>query len=243
VVGFPIAYRTVRAVSSSLNQVMLGARVRLKPGYHELRRLLTSALLERRLGIETARWTPLTELGLAHPERVSYEPSAWSTLRRILPPASVTHDDVFLDFGSGMGRVVFQAARYPFRRVIGVELAEQLHEVARANIEGNRDRLLCSEVELVCADALDYQVPDDVTVAYFYNPFRGATFAGVMDNLLASVDRQPRSLRVIYRTPEEHAYLLATGRFRVLRALKGRRPGREWSRTSSTILYEVLPSS
>jgi tRNA G46 methylase TrmB len=40
-----------------------------------------------------------------------------------LPESEVGHDDVLLDVGSGMGRIVYQAAcSYPLRRVVGVDL-------------------------------------------------------------------------------------------------------------------------
>lgn len=125
------------------------------------------------------------------------------SLRRILPPREVTDHDVFVDFGSGMGRVVLQAARYPFRKVIGVEVSETLHSIARENIDRNRQRLRCPDTELVHADALDYELPDDVTVAFLYNPFRGEIFATVIERLLQSVERNPRPLRIIYVNPIE----------------------------------------
>ena len=199
-------------------------------------------LLERRHGIETAGRVELEELGLAGKDRVYYKPTEWLTLPRILPRREVTESDVFVDFGSGLGRVVFQAANYPFRRVVGVELSEQLNEVAKRNIERNRDRLRCSDVELISTDVLDYGIPADVTVAFFANPFRGETFATVIDRLVASVDRHPRRLRIIYRNPVEHEVLMSTGRVRPLRRLRGFRPTRDWSRSNSTRMYELLPA-
>ena len=93
-------------------------------------------LVERRYGIRTSGVIELDELGIAAPDRVRYKPAPWLTLRRALPRGSVGADDVFVDFGSGMGRVVFQAAmRYPIKRVTGVELSARLHEVARTNID------------------------------------------------------------------------------------------------------------
>jgi hypothetical protein len=160
-------------------------------------------------------------------------------LRRVLPRREVGADDVFIDIGSGMGRVVFQAAGYPFKRVIGVELSEELNRVARANIENNRDRLFCRDVELVTADATDYRLPDDVTVAYFANPFTGDIFRTVIEQLLESLDRRPRRLRLIYRNPVEHDYLMSTGRFRPVRRLRGWRPTEEWSVSNSTRMYEA----
>src|SRR5215469_11495850 len=36
----------------------------------------------------------------------------------------------FIDIGSGKGRMLFVAAEYPFEKVIGVEFAVDLHEIA-----------------------------------------------------------------------------------------------------------------
>jgi SAM-dependent methyltransferase len=198
-------------------------------------------LVDRLYGIRTVGEVELAELGLDATDRSRYKASEWTTLRRILPRREVDPADVFVDFGSGLGRVVFQAARYRFHRVIGVELSEELNRVARQNVERNRHRLRCADVELVTADAVEYEIPDDVTVAYFANPFTGWVFTSVVGHLLDSVDRAPRRLRLIYRNPVEHDALLATGRFRVVRRLRGWRPGREWSRSNSTRMYEAVP--
>jgi Histone methylation protein DOT1 len=53
-------------------------------------------------------------VGLDQPERMLYAPSSWLFLPRALRSLDVDSDDVFVDFGSGKGRVVFQAARHPF---------------------------------------------------------------------------------------------------------------------------------
>ncbi len=198
-------------------------------------------LVEWRHGIRTSGIVPLDELGIAGPDRVNYKPAPWLALRRALPRRSVTPDDVFADLGSGMGRVVFQAARwYPFRRVIGVELSARLHRVAQANIARNRGRLRCPDVRLVNADVLDYPVPADLTVVFLDNPFTGDLFAAVLDRLLASVDRAPRPLTIVYFNPVEHERLLATGRIRLVRRVRGLRPGQEWARSNSTHVYAVL---
>jgi Histone methylation protein DOT1 len=213
----------------------------VKPSYVLVRDSMNTAL-ERRHGIETRGVIGLEQLGLAGPDRRQYMPAEWTMLPRILPRREVGPEDVFIDFGSGLGRVVYQAAlRYPIKRVIGVELSEELNEIARRNIERNHARLRCPDVRLVTADALDYEIPDDVTVAFFFNPFIGATFAGVIDRLLDTLDARPRRLRLIYRNPVEDAYLRGTARFRPVRRLRGLRPDAEWSRSKSTVMYEALP--
>ncbi len=210
----------------------------LKPAYIRVRDFVNE-YLDRRHHISTSGTIQLKELGVDGAERSRYQASEWMVLRRALPRGEVDSDDVFIDYGSGMGRVVFQAARYPFKRVIGVELSTDLHKVAKENIERNRALLVCQDVELILADATEYPMPDDVTVAYFANPFTGSIFSTVIEGLLASLDRRPRRLRLIYRNPVEHEYLMSTGRFRPVRRLRGLRPSKEWSDSNSTRMYEV----
>jgi hypothetical protein len=72
-----------------------------------------------------------------------------------------------------------------------------------------------------------------------HNPFRGQVFEQAVAELLASLDRNPRRIRVIYRVPMEEQQLLATGRARLVQSFVGLRPGREWSRKMGTRVYEL----
>jgi predicted RNA methylase len=214
---------------------------RIRLPYLWIRETLTNFLFDRRFGTRTSGVVELAELGLASEERVEYKPSGLLFLRRILPPREVNERDVFLDYGAGMGRVILQAAQYPFRRVIGVELSEQLAQTARENIERNAERLRCKDVTVVCSDAVEYEPPDDVTVVYLYNPFTGSIFARVLTKLIESVDRAPRMVRIIYANPVEEAALLETGRVRHARTARGMRPTPEWSLSNSTRMYLLEP--
>jgi SAM-dependent methyltransferase len=203
-----------------------------------------SVTMERLRGLHTSQVVQLATVGLAHPERVDYHPSGWLSLRALLRRSEVGPDDVFADIGAGKGRVVYQAARrYGLKRVIGVELSPELAGQARANLKRHRRRLRCHDVEIVTSDALAWEVPDDLTIAYMFRPFTGATFRGVVHNLIASYDRSPRRLRILYVKPEDHASLMDTGRIReippptgLIPRLQGYDP--DWAR-----LYEVTPRS
>jgi predicted RNA methylase len=208
-------------------------------GYLWARSVASRTFFDGPLGVDTTSEVALSALGLEDAERVDYEPSGWLGVRRALARLEVRRDDVFLDLGSGKGRVVLQAAQRPFRRVIGVELAGALHDIARQNVGKARPRLCCREVELVHADVTDYRVPDDVTVVYMCNPFRGGTFDAATQALIDSVDRAPRTVRLIYQVPTEHDRLLATGRFRLTRTARGRRPTRAWSHHAALHEYEL----
>lgn len=235
-------FRSAQSVDSDMEPEALAtaARARARGGYLTLRRTLSSALVDTRRGIDTSREVDLAQLGVAGPGRVRYEPSGWRDLARALKPQDVEPDDVFIDLGAGKGRIVLAAARYPFRRVMGVELAPALAEVARRNIEASRPRLQCQNVTIETGDLATFTLPDDVTVAYNYNAVRGDVFEAVMRELIASYDRRPRRLRLIYRTALEHDRLIATGRFRMVKMVPGRRPGRKWSEKMATRVYEMV---
>jgi SAM-dependent methyltransferase len=211
------------------------------------RLLLTRLILERRYDAPpefTSQLQP-EQLGLSmdlwDDDRRMYIPSPHGLLARILRPRDVSPEDVFIDFGCGTGRVVLEAARrYPFRRVIGVDFVPRLTDIARETVDRNRDRLRCRDVELVTQDVFDYEVPDDATVAYLFDPFRGRVFDTVIAKLIASVDRNPRRLRLIYVLPREIRRLEATGRVRLVR--HGRRMVRRWLRADYLALYEILPA-
>ncbi|HEV3362880.1 MAG TPA: methyltransferase domain-containing protein [Acidimicrobiia bacterium] len=216
-------------------------RAALGPAFAVSRREV-ARFLDQRLGMQTEGEVELDDLGVAGADRGRYQPARWLTLVRILPRAGVGPDDVFIDFGSGKGRVVCQAARrYACRRVIGVELSADLNAVARANVDRQRHHFRCRDVELVTSDVLDYAIPDDVTIAFFNNPFTGAVFASVIDRLIASVDARPRPLRVIYAHRSEEPYLLGTGRFVAVRTARGLRPGRRWSDETAVRMYRCIP--
>jgi SAM-dependent methyltransferase len=172
-------------------------------------------------GLETSRTE--VELDHFHPDRVTYEASGWLDLRRALRKRAIRPTDVFLDFGSGKGRVVYQAARYPFARVIGVEISPKLNDLARRNIERNRHKLACRNIELVTIDAREFEIPDDVTIVYLYHPFGGETFETVIGNIIESLDRCHRQLTLVYQMPWREDQVLATGRFKLIRTLKRRR--------------------
>jgi SAM-dependent methyltransferase len=177
--------------------------------------LLANRVYDR--GLDTSAIS--TKLEHAHIDRTRYVPSSWHVLPRALRYLGVSDDDVFADFGCGKGRVVLQAARWPFRRVIGVEISPDLADIARAGLEARRHQQRCRDVEIVVSEITQYRVPDDLTIGYLYHPFRGETFDAFLQAVIDSIDRRPRRVRLIYVWPQDGAgsKILATGRFRVLK--------------------------
>jgi len=205
------------------------------------KRTVIKNLVDRPNGLDTADEIDLEALGFDSKDRVRYEPSGWGDLKRCLPRDEVSNDDVFIDFGAGKGRVLIEAAQFPFKRIEGVELAPQLVEVAKTNLATDQRKRSCDDITLTVADVLEYEIPNDLTVAYLANPFRGEIFAKFIERLLEAYDRHPRPLRLIYRVPMEQRILEDTGRFKLVRTTKGYRPTSKWAEKMSIKTYEVIP--
>ena len=154
-----------------------------------------SRLLEKALGVRTRGLMWQGEAGF---EYGLYMPTPWLTLHQLFRRLDLGPDEVFVDVGSGMGRVLLIAARQPFKRVIGVEQNPELTEIARSNVEASRKRLVCRDVELFAGDALDWPIPDDLSVVYFFCPFPEHALKQFMERLYESLDRRPREIRLIY---------------------------------------------
>jgi SAM-dependent methyltransferase len=101
-----------------------------------------------------------------------------------------------LDYGCGKGRAIITAAAFPFNKVIGVEIS-YLIDVAKKNIDKEKHRKT-NNIELIHCDAMDYIIPADVNIFYFYNPFRGAILEKVTRNIYSSFKDTPRKIFIIF---------------------------------------------
>ena len=184
---------------------------------------LVDRAVERAIGADTIDIIHLEELGIDAPGRQRYVVTHWLPLLRALRSVAPGPGDVVLDLGSGKGRAIVAACLFPIDRAIGIELSPDLAELSRENLARARG-LRCRSAEVVVGDATTFDVPGDVTVVYAFNPFTGAPFAAAVERILASLDRHPRPLSLVYTNPVEHAHLLGTGRFRPRREIPGALP-------------------
>jgi SAM-dependent methyltransferase len=131
---------------------------------------------------------------------IAYDSCPWSTLRQALrmlslPVAGFT----FVDIGCGKGKVLLSAATLPFRRIVGVEFSSYLSRVAEQNLASARlFRRQCPSVEIVCADAVHYPIPEERTVFFFANPFKYEVMEVVLGNVVRSYLESPRPIFLIF---------------------------------------------
>ena len=105
---------------------------------------ISDAVHEKWLGVDTAAGVSLNELGIDNPLFRKYSATEYSGFKRAMKHLDIQKDkDVFLDLGSGKGRVLIMAAKYPFAKVIGVEISKDLNSIAERNIAKVCKRLKC----------------------------------------------------------------------------------------------------
>ncbi len=148
-----------------------------RPGLLTLHRLILDRLDAGPERVSTANETALDDLTVAGPGKASahgYRPTPRRVVRWALEglPADVVRQSIFVDFGSGRGRAVFEAARLPFRRILGVEFAEELHDDAVMNLRHwPRSLMACRDVEFLHADVATVALPAEPLVVYLFDPF------------------------------------------------------------------------
>jgi hypothetical protein len=136
-------------------------------------------------------------LGANAGEGVQYEPVSEKDVTTLIEHVPEPERFTFIDYGSGKGRALLIASRYPFRRVLGVEFARELHEQAEWNIAHFRGRRRSGDVRSVHADATEFDLPDEPLVLYFNNPFRGSVMPRVTRRITASLLQSPRDAYVL----------------------------------------------
>jgi SAM-dependent methyltransferase len=161
---------------------------------------------DRRYGTKTSGVIELAELEISSQNvehGVYYEATPTRVFRRIVRclPFAPSHF-VFCDLGCGLGRALLLASDLPFRRIIGVEFSEALHQRAVENVKVYRSkRQRCFSIEALLGDAAEYSFPPEPLVVFFYNPFREPVMSRVLENLAHSVAAKPRRVVIAYYNP------------------------------------------
>lgn len=159
---------------------------------------------DRRYKTETAGKVDTSALGIEDPNRresaILYLPSPARVTRWMLDHIGVEHSEYsFVDLGCGKGRVVLIAAQYPFQRVIGVDISEELAAIAQRNVASFPSHLRrCESVEIRNADATSVDFPDSPVLLHLYHPFGGDVTAAVLARLEATLESRPRRAAVAY---------------------------------------------
>ena len=164
------------------------------------------ARFDRRAGIRTAGPVSLRELGLSPETSVRYEASPVGFFHSLIHKLDIDYSrTVFIDLGSGKGRVLLLASHYPFRSIIGVEISLILCQIATDNIETylTHRRRQC-DISVVRRGIDEFDYPELGTanhlLIYMHNPCSESVLMTAVEKLSGSA-AQGVLVTIIYLNP------------------------------------------
>ena len=114
----------------------------------------------------------------------------------------------FVDLGCGKGRALLLAEEYDFQEIVGVEFFVSLAKIAAENAA----KVGSHRISVVHADVREFQFPPGRLVVFLYNPFSGAIFRSVMDQLR----KHENALYVVYVNPMHGEVISSNPRMKIV---------------------------
>jgi len=161
---------------------------------------------EKKLGINTHSIVNLNSLTLAgenSEQNHHYQGASYFILFSIFNklPEDIKNSN-FVDYGCGKGRALFVAEQCGFTKLIGVDIAKELIDDANANKLVYQKKNNQSEFHFLFNDATTFQIPENTSVFYFFNPFGKDIMQKVIQNIKESLKQNPRKIYCIYLNPK-----------------------------------------
>jgi hypothetical protein len=196
------------------------------------------AYIEERSEAFDARFGTDTSAPVFEPDQKTsvhfYVPTTASVIYEILGSIPLQPNKlVFVDMGSGKGRALLVASEFPFAKIVGIELSDNLHRIAEDNVKRyNPPSQQCAAFDLKCMDALDYSYGDEPLVLFLFDPFGREIFQKIITNLEASLRTTPREAYVVYVYPQFEDLLQKSS---ILHRMKAGGP--RWQPWSQYVVY------
>lgn len=193
---------------------------------------------EHFLGIES---TEIVYNNRYNDDYYRYEPTSYSGLICAFDELEdvLTKYDRLVDFGCGKGRVLFYVNQRFQCEVCGIEVDEELYELALDNraYYNTRFRDSIEKIEILNGKAEEYEIRPEDNVFYFFNPFEINIFEQVIDHIIASVEKHPRRVFVMMYYPKsEYTRHMQHKRFKLFRIAKLPNYDMDWD--EKVVIYE-----
>src|SRR5579862_1729723 len=148
-----------------------GLRATFSKAFASLRSIRRADDFDLKRGTDTGGVGPLWKYKISSPSRRFGERYQATDEQELVDAITFLHENLqtftFIDLGCGKGKTLLVAANLGFKHLIGVEFANELVEIARANL--TKAGIVNAVVEH--ADAADFNFPSSDIVVYLYNPF------------------------------------------------------------------------
>lgn len=139
--------------------------------------------------------------------RYPYEPTPYLVLERLANSGLVRKNDVILDYGCGKGRVDFFLSYQIRAKTIGIEYDDRIYAAA---VDNEKTASSANFVSFLLQKAEEYEVPLEVNIIYFFNPFSIEILQKVMARITSSYYLKPRRMLLFFYYPSDEyiSYLM-----------------------------------
>ena len=160
---------------------------------------------DREHGVDTSGAIPADDLE-CDPDLAAhsspYGGSQPSIVRSCLATLPDPAEYAFIDLGCGKGRPLLVASEFPFQRVVGVEMAPRLVEIARQNAAAlSRRRGQHIPIEVQVGDATTTAAPAVRVVYFLYHPFDAELTGALAENIAAQLGGRLEHAFIVYYNP------------------------------------------
>jgi hypothetical protein len=155
---------------------------------------------------DTGGVTFLSDLEIPSPNWIygfNYLPVDLEQFRKAMSTLKIEFNEfTFIDYGSGKGRALLFASSFPFKRIIGIEFAPELHAIAQKNIlKYSSPEQKCKSLEAHCMDFTEYSLPPEPSVLFFDRPSEAMPLAKALESVSKSLRERPRRIYVVFIAP------------------------------------------
>lgn len=132
--------------------------------------------------------------------RFPYEPTPYCVLERLVCCDLIVKGDTVLDYGCGKGRVGFFLSHRTKANTIGIEYDERFYNIA---LDNQKTALSRERTRFILKSAEEFEVPQEVTRCYFFNPFSVDILRKVMAKIIKSYYECPREILLFFYYPSD----------------------------------------
>lgn len=127
----------------------------------------------------------------------------YQDLLTLFDEVSLEPEDTLVDFGCGLGRVLFYCNSRHYCKTTGIENDMALYGKLLDNAKGYQSKFLDQEQRMLFfnIDAEEYEIRPEDNFFYFFNPFSASVFKKVLSNIIASAKENPRDIDIILYYP------------------------------------------
>lgn len=168
--------------------------------------------LEYRFRLDLLKEEDTSELDYDNADAFRCSPSRQMSMSKIFNNLLIEPKDKIIDIGCGKGGAILLIKNCGFNKVDGIELSKVLCNIARENL----DKLQIENTNIINMDASLFDEYENYNFFYFYNPFQGNTFKGVIEKIENSYKKKKRSIHIIYANPTCHKSVIENGIFQLV---------------------------